>query len=1136
MFYCVCLLVTQSCYQEKKTDRLPQSLQNFSAAQLLAQKSAPSDFMYQRYSNSTQEFSYKDLEKTKRDIEKLRISSKAFPGFDQAWRLEGPGNIGARINIIAPHPTNAAIMLLGYSTGGIFKTTDGGNFWYPVFDHAAYSAISAIAYDPSNPDIVYVGTGDHNLPGNPYSGDGVHKSLDGGESWTQMGLAETGIVSKLIVDHANTNTVYAGTMGFPYNPDDNRGLYKSIDGGSSWENILYLGDSTGVIDVVMHPTDNNILLAAGWDRIRNNSMSIISGQGAKIYRSTDAGVTWQMITSGLPQSDQSRIGLTAVPSNPNKYYAEYIGLDFQVQGVYESNDAGLTWTQKSASGLQGTSGGFGWYFGQIRSTPNNDSELYHCSVNLYRSFNGGDNWSRITNTGNGSQHVDMHDLKFDAAGNTWLATDGGLYRRLLGQTTWTDMEDIPTTQFYRIAADPHAQERYYGGAQDNGTSFGDSTNLNNWERIFGADGFSIVFHPNNENIFYVETQNGNIYKTIDNGNVFTAITTGINAPEVRPWDMFFYLDPFDPDVVLTGAQHIYQSDPDINNGVFMQISGNLTESDTASSARRYHFITHQSASTISAGLLFAGTSDGLVWKRADGANWELINTGLPDSYVTRVVTSDTDANRVFVTHSGYKDGDNEAHIYISNDQGTLWTSIDGDLPNVPINDLFIIPNTGDSILFIGTDFGVFGSLNQGSSWELLGQGMPSVPVLDLDIDLTANRLLAGTYGRSAFTIDLEPILNPTTVSIAGLVKSRTEVPVSNVNIQAGGTTQTTNSSGLYNLTVVPESSCSIVPNKIVPNNSGVSILDLILLQRHLVFLDTLPLLGQVAGDVNLDNNLNLLDVIEIQRSLVFVDTVYASGPWGFVPTQFNFTDSIDAFSNPVPRTLGCTEAINNGDFWGVKMGDVSGNASNQIIPEVSNRGDVQVELEKENGLHYLRFYQSIPVNGFQLKLNMTPGEKINIESVLKGASVNVIENELYISWVSPTGKPVLIQEPILSFNSAIVNLSLDDQFENILMNASQGNYQSWGIRLKQTYKEGVSGKIFGNQIYPNPNDGLFSIQFNKAIYGNWSLFSTDGILKSSGLINNQARMDFDQTILMPGIYFLLLKSEQKKSVQKVVIN
>ena len=207
--------------------------------------------------------------------------------------------------------------------------------------------------------------------------------------------------------------------------------------------------------------------------------------------------------------------MTAVPSNPNRFFAEYIGLDFQVQGVYETNDAGLTWTQKSAIGLQGTSGGFGWYFGQIRNNPSNDTELYHCAVNLYRSFNGGDNWSRITNSGNGSQHVDMHDLKFDAAGNTWLATDGGLYRKLLGETLWTDMENIPTTQFYRIAADPHDAEMYYGGAQDNGTSVGDSSNFNNWDRIFGADGFSIVFHPTDSNTLYVETQNGNIYKSIN---------------------------------------------------------------------------------------------------------------------------------------------------------------------------------------------------------------------------------------------------------------------------------------------------------------------------------------------------------------------------------------------------------------------------------------------------------------------------------------------------------------------------------------------------------------------------------------------------------------------------------------------
>jgi len=1127
-------LLAQSCNHtwEVTNPSSVAQLQN-SSEDLLVAKSAPGDFLALRYAYPNQGPSFKAFDLAKKEVARKTRSDKTLPGFNQTWRLEGPGNIGARINIIAPHPSNADTMLIGYSTGGIFKTIDGGQSWYPVFDQPAYSAISAIDYDPNDPNIVYAGTGDHNLTGYPFSGDGIHKSLDGGESWSQVGLEQTGVISKLIVDHTNSDILYAGTMGFPFQPDNNRGLYKSSDGGNSWNQILYISDTTGVIDVVMHPTDNNILLAAGWDRIRNNSTSLITGQGAKIYRSADAGLTWQVVTSGLPQDDQSRIGLTAVPSKPNKYYAEYIGLDFQVQGVYESNDAGLTWTAKSAIGLSGTSGGFGWYFGQIRSNPANDLELYHCAVNLYHSFNGGDNWSRITNSGNGSQHVDMHDVKFDADGNTWLATDGGLYRRLAGQSTWVDMENIPTTQFYRIAADPHTSESYYGGAQDNGTSTGDSSTFNNWNRLFGGDGFSIVFHPTNENVFYLETQNGNIYKTINNGGSFLNISGGIISPEVRPWDMFFYLDPFNPENVITGAQHVYLSDPNINSGTFQQISGNLTESDTASNARRFHFITHQSSSTLTEGLLYAGTSDGLLWKRADGVNWELINAGLPDSYVTRVVPSELDNQRLFVTHSGYKDGDNNPHIHISFDQGDSWNSIDGDLPQVGINDLIVIPNSGDSILFIGTDFGVFGSFNQGTNWELVGQGMPSVPVFDLDIDAVANRLLVGTYGRSAFSLDLTPILDPSVINITGIIKSRNDIPINNTIINVGNNTQTTEANGNFDLSVLPESSCEIIPEKFGPNNAGVSILDLILLQRHLVFLDTLPVLGQFAGDVNLDNDLSILDVIRIQRTLVFVDTIFESGPWGFVPEQFDFTDSVDAFSNPVPRTLDCIDATSNANFWGVKMGDVSGNASVQLNDLSSNRSILELEFEEKNGFHYLRMNQILPMNGFQLKFDLSPSNSLEIIDAIQGLTFNKTNDELYISWISTSGNPIELDGNILTLKVQKHALELSNDFENIAVKVEGDRNQIWNLSMNN----GVELSSLDFTVFPNPNRGMFSISFQVPFSGDWRLMNLQGRLVDQGKLINQTFAYIDkQSKLLPGVYFLKLENATHQFSYKFIVN
>ncbi len=1097
-------------------------------------KNAPSDFLNIRYNYPNGSPDLKAMAQAKSQVKQFKNLQKSIPGANTQWRLEGPGNLGGRINTIAPHPTSADTLLIGFSNGGIYKTVDAGQNWYPVFDDAEYSSVSAIVYNPNNPQELYAGTGDHNLTGLPFTGDGVHKSIDGGETWTQVGLAETGVISRIVIDPVNPNNIYVAAMGFPFAPDSNRGLYKSDNGGASWNQVLFLGDSTGVIDVVMHPTNPNILLAAGWDRIRSSSTSVITGQGAKIYRSADGGNNWSLITNGLPQTDQCRIGITPNPSNPNRFYAEYIGTDFQVEGIYQTDDAGLSWQKKNGTGLENISGGFGWYFGQIRSTQFSDQVLYHCSIDLWRSLDGGDTWGRFTNNSTMSnQHADTHDLRIDADNNLWLATDGGLYKMLAGTSTWVDMENIPTNQFYRVAVDPFAPGTYYGGMQDNGTAFGDSAVINNWTRFFGGDGFSVVFHPTNTNVFYVETQNGNIYKTENNGLSILYFSNGL-AGQTKPWDMYYFLSPSDPDLVYTGAQEVFAYDQTNGATQFESISPNLTESDTASNATRFHIITHLSESSINLGLLYVGTSDGLVWRRPANGSWELITTGLPDRYVTRVIPSELDGDRVFLTHSGYRDGENAPLIHVSNNQGNSWTNISGDLPAVGINELIIYPNSNDSILFVGTDFGVYASLDQGSTWDMLDNGFPSIPVYDMDLDTVNNRLVASTYGRSIFTLDLEPIINPSQATVLGEVMAMNGNPVENVTVKIATDSVTTDIDGLYSLNYTPQPNCVLDLGKTGPNNNGVTVLDIVQLQRHVILLDTLPLLAQVAGDVNGSNDLTVTDAILIQRSILLIDTIFAKGVWTFVPESFVFTDNYNAFVNPIPGNLSCSDAGANGDFWALKVGDVSGNANLQFSDNASNRSFLPLSiLTNEEKEQQLVFNNQNGISGFQFKLNGINKNDLLTTDFIEGMYVNGMPDGLSVIWTSSTGKDKQLDAPILQFKPE-VEITLATDFRNLAVgNVSGDNGETWDLKISK----GVLNTPTKNfNFFPNPVQESVTITVQNEGQVSWELFNQNGVLVFKGKSLEVEKFEISNLGDLPkGMYFLKVAQGAYSAVEKLVL-
>lgn len=710
-------------------------------------------FLKRNYPDNT--FSVKALTRgLKQAREGLQFRS-GFTGFQTEWEVRGPANIGARINTVAVHPENEDIIFAGFARGGLWRTTDGGDNWEPVFDEQLFLAIGDIEFDASNPDVIYVGTGDPNISSHPGIGNGVYKSEDGGDTWEHLGLEPQCIIARVIVHPENSDIIFAGAMGLPFERNTERGLYRSQDGGETWEQVHFISDQAGVIDLAMHPTNPDIIYAAGWDRIRNNTESTITGSGAKVYRSMDGGDNWQLLNQGLPQQVIGRIGLAVSPDEPDVVYAQYVGTDSEFYDVFRSNDMGSTWNSTGAVGDLPGLGGFGWYFGKIRVNPLDADDFFVLGVDLWRSIDAGQSYFEASPPWFTYEvHADKHDLVFLPSGNILLATDGGLYKTDNGTQEWEDIENIPTTQFYRVAYNPHNPAFYYGGAQDNGTTGGPSLDVD-WDRIRGGDGFQPAFRPDMSNVMYSETQRGGISYSTSGGSFWDSGTNGIDPSDRRDWDMPYFISPHNPDVLYTGTYRMYRSD----NGVapfWEPISEDL--SDGVILADRYHVITSLDESPVEEGVLYSGTVDANVWRSDDaGENWINISAGLPERYVTSVKGSPSDANMVYVTHSGYKDNDFIPHIHRSADRGENWEDISSNLPELAINDVYILPEHQDSILFVATDGGVYGTMDAGQSWERLGNNMPYVPVYDMDWNVTYNELIAGTFARSIMSYPLDSL-------------------------------------------------------------------------------------------------------------------------------------------------------------------------------------------------------------------------------------------------------------------------------------------------------------------------------------------------------------------------------------------
>lgn len=665
------------------------------------------------------------------------------------WQFGGPLNIGGRITDIEMPVGSYSTIYIGSASGGLFKTTNGGNSWANVFISSATLPIGDIAIDPDNENVIWAGTGEANASSQSVRGDGIYKSVDGGTTWQNMGLEQSAYFGRIIVDHSNSNKVFAAVCGNLYTPDANRGIYRTLDGGNTWQNVLFVNDSVSGIDLVQHPTNPNILYAAMWERMRGLNYRRSFGEGSGIWKSTDGGNSWTELSGGLPQSDAvGRVGLAISTSSPEVLYA-FIDMEFEV-AVYKTEDNGQNWSRQNDGAIQGMSSNFGWYFGQIRVNPENPDMVYVLGVDLYYSANGGQSWTQLAGYFNNDViHVDHHALYIHPeTGRILEGNDGGLYFSDDFGFNWTKINNLPLTQFYDISFDFLNPERIYGGTQDNNTIRTTTGEVDDWEAILGGDGFYSLVDYTNPNIIYAEYQYGQLHKSTNGGYWMNYISDAWASDRVN-WSAPVIMHPENPTTLYFGSHRVWKSTNGGNS--WNAVTGDITDGDDGTS---YHTITTLAISPINPNIVLAGTDDGNVHITTNGGStWTNINSGLPDRWITRVATDPFNEDIIYVTCSGFRWDETLPHVFKSEDLGESWVPISGNLPELPVN-TFIADPTREGRLFAGTDGGMFWSKDGGANWESLNGNLGNIIIMSMKIHPEANYLLIGTYGLGSYKLDL----------------------------------------------------------------------------------------------------------------------------------------------------------------------------------------------------------------------------------------------------------------------------------------------------------------------------------------------------------------------------------------------
>lgn len=716
-------------------------------------KMAPNDWLARQKLYPNASFSYDHYLNALQQASALHKSS---PKLRSEWQPIGPYNIGGRITDIAINPANPTTMYIGAASGGIFKTTNNGASWENVFTDAPVISIGALAVDYQNDQILYAGTGEANASSYSFIGNGMYKTYDGGQNWQHIGLEQSAYVGRVLIDHSNSQRIFVAACGTLFTPNEERGIYRSNNGGYAWEQVLFVSDSTAGVDIVQHPTNPDILYAAMWERMRGLTYRRSHGVTSGIYKTTDGGDTWTPVSTGLPPAVQNgRIGLAIAQNNPEILYAfiDRKSGNNIFASVFKTTNGGQSWQQTNDATLQDLNSTFGWYFGQIRVDPQNDNRIWVLGVDLYRSDNGGSSYTQIAGYYNINQiYVDHHAMFIHPeTGFIVHGNDGGLYTSSNYGNTWTKINNIPLTQFYAIEVDYLNPERIYGGTQDNNTIRTPTGALDDWQRILGGDGFYTLVDYTNSNTIYAEYQWGNLFRS-DNGGASFNYIAGAFSGDRTNWSSPYVMHPMNPQTLYFGTYRIWKTTNKGNS--WNPISGDLTRNLAPSG---FSTITTIAISQLNPQMLLTGSDDGRVnITTNDGGQWSDISEGLPVRWITRVAFDPFDINTIYATVSGFRWDEPHPYVFRSTDLGQNWESISGNLPELPVNVIVADPSV-EGRLFAGTDAGIFYTENSGQQWWSLSQGIPNVPVTDLKIHDPTRVLVAGTYGCSAYRLDIDMV-------------------------------------------------------------------------------------------------------------------------------------------------------------------------------------------------------------------------------------------------------------------------------------------------------------------------------------------------------------------------------------------
>ncbi len=708
----------------------------------------PNDWMLMQRMYPHQDIHPEAYEQSRKQAIELRKTAETFKSDQEDWELVGPYNVGGRVNDVEMHSSDTETIYACAATGGIWKSADKGKTWAQIFENTYTQSIGDMAIAETDKNLLYVGTGEPNggQGSVTYDGYGMFKSTDAGATWTHIGIENAGGIGRVEVDPTNGNVVFVAAMGNLFATNPERGVYRTKDGGQSWENVLYLNDSTGAIDLCIHPTNTNIIYAAMWERVRGPYHRTYGGPSTGLYRSKDGGDTWEQLTNGLPSGSQGRIGIDISKSHPDILYCTYSQTSGYFGDVYKTTNGGDTWTAMNASGISGSS--YSWWFSKVQVHPNLPDVVWVEEFQMYRSTDGGQNWQTV-----GGIHVDQHALYAHPMESNFvvIGNDGGIYLSENGTQTNTFVTTIPMTQFYTCEVNYQKPEQRYGGTQDNGTQGTTTGSGHDWHSIYGGDGFVVRVDPTEERYMYASSQRGGFGRSTNGGSSFSSARP--NGTNRWNWKTPYILDPTTPSIMYIGSHMVYKS---TNRAAsWTRISDDLTNGDAG--AWNYATITSLAASKLNGDIIWAGTDDGNVWVTSNGGAgkaWTKVSDNLPVRWVTSVATDPFDAHTAYVSFSGLRYHDYEPHLFKTTDLGTTWEDISGNLPDLPVNIIVIDPDNKGTF-YVATDAGVFVSYDAGSSWETLGNGMPTVPVLDLNLHQPTRTLLAATFGRSQYKIKLK---------------------------------------------------------------------------------------------------------------------------------------------------------------------------------------------------------------------------------------------------------------------------------------------------------------------------------------------------------------------------------------------